>query len=242
MSQASTIVNVRLVIVHITFHPNNKIITAHETKTTKENNNFLQAEKQKYLSIQEITRKRGADKEIFISGLQMGEEKQGMTQVMWWRCQSKWKNMCLCFRWFYKVLPVTGWLMGCEMLYMVFGLCCLLTAWRGNDSKPLALTLATKLVVVNLYILWLLLPDSPPHTLTAQSFSKHIKHICLSPPPPLHPITLPLSPAIPHRSMECSPKLSVAKDTNPDTCKRKVEGWRGWGRWLRKGVGGTQAK
>lgn len=49
-----------------------EMITAGGTKTTKENSDFLQAEKRKYLSRQEITRKRGADEEMFISGQQKG--------------------------------------------------------------------------------------------------------------------------------------------------------------------------
>lgn len=60
-------------------------------QTTKENSNFLQAEKQKYLSWQEMTRKRVADKKYSSSGLQKvgSQKKQGMTQVLWWRSQSK---------------------------------------------------------------------------------------------------------------------------------------------------------
>lgn len=47
------------------------MITARETKTAKENSHFLQAEKRKYLW------KRDADKEIFISGLQMRRGLRG---------------------------------------------------------------------------------------------------------------------------------------------------------------------
>lgn len=119
-SQASIIFKGWLVMVTITLIM--EIIPAHETKNQRKT---VISDKQRSKNIYLVKKIPGKGVQIRKCSFQVwwgggvwGEA--GMTQVTWWRCQSNWKNMCLCFRWFYKTLPVTGRLMGCERLHTIW--------------------------------------------------------------------------------------------------------------------------
>lgn len=86
---------------------------------------FLQAEKPKCRSGREMTRKRGADQELFISGVVgggvWGEAGGDSGHVM--EVTKQLEEDVLVFQMVLQTLPVTGWLMGCERPEAVWTVC-----------------------------------------------------------------------------------------------------------------------